>query len=626
VTTEDLAAPALLGIEAGGTRTVAILAGAHEELLRRIETGPANIRLVSDAQLNGCFREIARRLPKVRLSGLAVGMAGVRTAADLARLRAAAEKTWSKIPMWLGNDLEIALAAARRNRNVEAEVLVLSGTGSCCFGRRLDGGSAKIGGWGHVLGDRGSGFDVSLRALRAAVCEFDYTGRWPRTGARFLRALMLNSPEELINWVQSSSKSEIAALAPEVFAARREGDRVAERAAREAAESISRDALACAAQLAGSRRSVRFILAGGVLRNEQEYARLVGRHLKRARRACSVELLKREGAWGAIQLAAGALTKAGAGLGPPRDVLRQKQGELLPISSRLSPTEQRNARSLRLDKVSHGSAVRLMISEEKRIPAALLREQRSICQAIELVVRALRRSGRLFYVGAGTSGRLGLLDASECPPTFGTPPTLVQGIIAGGAKALWQSVEGAEDDFAAGAEALRFRGLSQRDVVVGIAASGRTPFVWGAFQAARKCRARTVLICFNSYLRFPRTIEPDVVIAPRTGPEILTGSTRLKAGTATKIVLNLITTLSMVGLGKVASNLMVDLHPTNEKLRDRAVRIVQELAGADANAARAALERSRWEVKHALKRLARTARDHPARSRRIRATRRARGA
>ena len=212
--------------------------------------------------------------------------------------------------------------------------------------------------------------------------------------------------------------------------------------------------------------------------------------------------------------------------------------------------------------------------------------------------------GRLFYAGAGTSGRLGILDASECPPTFRLPPDRVQGIIAGGRTApsgnRWK-----------GRRTTRRRERPpwptaesrSRDVVVGIAASGRTPFVWGALGEARKRGARTILLCCHPRLEIPAARRPDLVIAPDTGPEVLTGSTRLKAGTATKIILNIFTTLAMVRLGKVAGNLMVDLHPSNEKLRERAVRIVQTLTGANADAARAALERTGWRVKDACRAL-----------------------
>jgi N-acetylmuramic acid 6-phosphate etherase len=258
-----------------------------------------------------------------------------------------------------------------------------------------------------------------------------------------------------------------------------------------------------------------------------------------------------------------------------------------------------------LDRLPVGKAVRLMLSEEAKVPHVLLKWEFELATAVKWVAASLRKGGRLFYVGAGTSGRLGVLDASECPPTFSTQPEMVQGIIAGGDTALRRSVEGAEDSSAAGVRALSGRNLSARDVVVGIAASGTTPFIWGAIAEAKRRRAKTILLCFNPYLKIPRLLRPRLVIAPDLGPEVLTGSTRLKAGTATKLVLNALTTLAMVQLGKVASNLMVDVTPTNTKLRSRAARILQELAGVDELTARRSLEQSGWVIKKAAARLTR---------------------
>ena len=270
----------------------------------------------------------------------------------------------------------------------------------------------------------------------------------------------------------------------------------------------------------------------------------------------------------------------------------------------LSPTEQRNPRSLEFDRMSISDAIELMLSEDAKLPAAIRRERAAIEKLIGLVVRAFKSGGRLFYVGAGTSGRLGILDASECPPTFCTPPELVQGIIAGGQPAIWSAVEGAEDDQAAGGQAIAFRGVTSKDVVVGIAASGRTPFVWGALSEAKRRGAKTALIAFNPHLHLAAKDQPHVLICPRIGPEVLTGSTRLKAGTATKLILNMITTIAMVRLGKVVSNLMVDLNPSNVKLRGRAVRIVALLTGRTIEECRAALEKDHWNVRRTAKRLA----------------------
>ena len=252
--------------------------------------------------------------------------------------------------------------------------------------------------------------------------------------------------------------------------------------------------------------------------------------------------------------------------------------------------------------MSVGAAIRLMLTEEAKVPRTLLKHEEQLSRAVGMVARSFRRGGRLFYVGAGTSGRLGVLDASECPPTFRTTPEMVQGIIAGGDAALRRSIEGAEDDAGAAAKEIKNRSVGPNDVVVGIAASGTTPFVWGALRAAARRHAKTILLCFNPHLTIPRPQRPDLVIAPDLGPEVLTGSTRLKAGTATKLVLNVLTTLAMVRTGKVMSNLMVDVAPSNVKLRQRAVRIVQELTGADHGTAEDSLRRAGWVIRKSIAR------------------------
>ncbi|MCW5559503.1 MAG: N-acetylmuramic acid 6-phosphate etherase [Verrucomicrobiae bacterium] len=293
--------------------------------------------------------------------------------------------------------------------------------------------------------------------------------------------------------------------------------------------------------------------------------------------------------------------------GPPRPVRKVRNtgkkpadAVWIPASREPSPTETRHPRSASLDRMPIEDALQLMLDEERRGVASVLRQHPAIAQLVRRAARTFRGGGRLFYVGAGTSGRLGVLDASECPPTFRTSPELVQGLMAGGVRALYSAVEGAEDDAAAGAGAIGFRGVGRHDLVIGLAASGRTPFVWGALAEARRRKAGTALICFNPHLDFRGGWTPDVVVAVNAGPEVLTGSTRLKAGTGTKLILNAVTTLAMVRLGKVVENLMVDLNPSNEKLRDRACRIVTTLTGATPEAARAALERCGWRVKSAV--------------------------
>jgi N-acetylmuramic acid 6-phosphate etherase len=242
--------------------------------------------------------------------------------------------------------------------------------------------------------------------------------------------------------------------------------------------------------------------------------------------------------------------------------------------------------------------VKLFVDEEKFVGDALRAVVVDLARAIELVADSLRKGGRLFYVGAGSSGRLGVLDASEIPPTFGASPELVQGIIAGGATALHRAVEGAEDEGSNGELAIDRRGIKDVDVVIGITASGRTPFVLGALARAKSLGAKTVLLSCNPAR--DQRVDVDLAIELAVGPEILTGSTRLKAGTATKIALNIISTGAMVALGKVRGNLMIDLHTTSTKLRDRAVRVVADLAQCDYESARNLLEANDWNLRAAM--------------------------
>ncbi|HSJ13617.1 MAG TPA: N-acetylmuramic acid 6-phosphate etherase [Longimicrobiales bacterium] len=270
-----------------------------------------------------------------------------------------------------------------------------------------------------------------------------------------------------------------------------------------------------------------------------------------------------------------------------------------PRASDTRLTEQRNPRSMRIDELSTIEIVDLINAEDRMVAESVREERAEIARAIDIVVDCFQREGRLIYVGAGTSGRLGVLDASEMPPTYGTDPELVQGIIAGGIPALTRAQEGAEDDPAAGAAAIDERAVGAADFVLGIASSGTTPFVHGALARARERGARTgFLLC--TYPSEALTRTHDVVIAPLVGPEVITGSTRMKAGTATKMVLNAITTSAMVRLGKVYGNLMVDLQVTCEKLRDRGERILVETLAVDRAAAAALLERADGHVKTAL--------------------------
>jgi N-acetylmuramic acid 6-phosphate etherase len=261
-------------------------------------------------------------------------------------------------------------------------------------------------------------------------------------------------------------------------------------------------------------------------------------------------------------------------------------------------TEQRNPRTRGLDRKSTLGILRVLNAEDARVAVAVRRELPKIARAVDEIVKSFRNGGRLFYVGAGTSGRLAVLDAAECPPTFGTSPKMVQAIIAGGSRAVRGAVEGAEDSAKNGARDLRKAGVKRGDVVVGLAASGTTPYVIGAVHFARKHGAVTVGVTSNSQSPLARVV--NIVIAPDTGPEAISGSTRLKAGTAQKMVLNLLSTASMVRLGRVYENWMVYVALTNQKLRQRGARILQEASGATVSAAEQALRQSQHNLPVAL--------------------------
>lgn len=261
-------------------------------------------------------------------------------------------------------------------------------------------------------------------------------------------------------------------------------------------------------------------------------------------------------------------------------------------------TEQRNPNSMDLDQKSVREILELLNQEDATVPLAIRDEFDQIESVINLVINSFKNGGRLIYVGAGTSGRLGILDASECPPTFGVDKSFVQGIIAGGSEAMTNAIEGAEDNELAGGDDLKKVGITNKDVVIGIAASGRTPYVIGALKYAKEIGAKTASISNNKNSKIGAIA--DVTIEVVTGPEVLTGSTRLKAGTAQKLVLNMITTTSMIHIGKVYQNLMVDVQPTNDKLVERAKRIIMEATDVNYDVAENYFERAHRQVKVAI--------------------------
>ena len=365
-----------LGIEGGGTRSTAVLADATGAAIAELAAGPANIRLLLDRQLLALFRSISARLPRINapLKTIAIGLAGARTEVDLERIRRAAARVWPGVFCLATDDLHTALAAAPVVAGAEARVLVLSGTGSCCFGQSLDGRSARIGGRGQVIGDRGSAFDIGQRALKALMAHYDRERTWPKLGEHVLRSLLFNDPEDLIAWSMEAGKTEIAALATPVFAAAKHRDPVALKLLDEAAHSLAVDGLACASRLAKHGQKIQFIFNGGVLLRNPAFARDVASRLRQRWPEAVVSKVARASSWGAVALA----MEGAKGKEPKARPLSARTDAIASLGTdhpafdrallQSSPTEQRNARSMRLDKLPLADAVELMISEDEALP------------------------------------------------------------------------------------------------------------------------------------------------------------------------------------------------------------------------------------------------------------------
>jgi len=571
----------ILGVEGGGTKTSWVLAEQDGAVLRALDQGklPAsNFRLTPAERLNFLFQQLP---PEVNRVGMF--LAGCATEEDRSGLRTLCAGIWPAAKIIVGSDRDSGLAAALGRGD---GIAVNAGTGASVTGRRGDR-IDKAGGWGHILGDAGGGYFISLQALRFILREYDLHRGEAQFTATILRALGLNNRDELVRWAQVADKNDVAGLVPVVFECAMNGDESVMKIVEEAAGVLSEYTAAVATRL--GLLAPKVILLGGLFQRDGVYVHAFKRRLKKALSDARVSMSEHTPELGAAWLASNLEER-------PAVSVESRGRDEESVAGAL--TEQRNARSEKLDKLTAHQLVDLFVEEETVVQEALRKEAASLARAVEMATRVLRGGGRLFYVGAGTSGRLGVLDASEIPPTFGAPADLVQGIIAGGAAALSRSVEGAEDDRGGGALAVVERGVGGADLVVGLSASGRAPFVLGALTEAKKRGAQTILLTCNA--QRARFSHCDLEMDLATGPELLTGSTRLKAGTATKLALNIISTGAMVALGKVRGNLMIDVIASNEKLRDRAKRLVAELAHCNHDEAGERLEAHGWNVRAAL--------------------------
>ena len=573
-----MAAERILGLEGGGTKSAWVLLERNDGALSVVQRGKlaaANLRLTSLDRLRAMLAELPRDVNRV-----GVFLAGCVTSEDRRTLNEICGAVWPQAKIVTGGDRESGIAAALRDRD---GIVVNAGTGSSVTGR-LGSRIERAAGWGHILGDSGGGYYLSLQTLRLVLREHDLHRGDAELAADILRALSLNDLDALVRWAQSADKMQIATLVPTVFSAAEAGNERVQEIVHNGARRLAEYTGAVAERLGVPAPEV--FLIGGLFQTGTLYVTTYREELASILPQARVQVSEYAPEYGAAWL-------AGGGNANDRIVASVDATDVPSDTLRSAATEQRNPRSVQLDALDTRELVALFVDEEQYVQEALHAAVPQLAQAIEVVARALRYGGRLFYVGAGTSGRLGVLDASEMPPTFGTAPDVVQGVIAGGAAALTHSVEGAEDDAVAAAVAVQERGIKAGDVVCGIAASGRTPFVLSGLIRAKQLGARIILLTCNPE-RPQFDPPPDVAIDLATGPELLTGSTRLKAGTATKVALNIISTGAMIALGKVRGNLMIDVAATNVKLRDRAVRIVAEVAGCSYDEARHRLERANW--------------------------------
>ena len=574
----------ILGVEGGGSKTDWVLVRHADRSPQIVDSGklPAgNFILLTEQDL----RDLLQQLPS-DVQSVGVFLAGCKTEGDRARLRAICESVWPNTKIAVGSDRDSGFAAAF---GAGDGIAVISGSGSAITGRK-NGKIEKAGGSGHLLGDGGGGYTLAIESLRQVLRTYDLAHTVTRSAQEILRALMLNRMEDLIEWTQSADKTAVASLSPVVFTAAELGSKEMMGVLRSGAESLAKYTASVAKWLEFERPDVR--LQGGIFLNQPLYVELYREALASILETSSVEPCDTLGAIGAAHLAAsdeGSINVRELHI-PPDEVGIEELGR--------ASTEQINPRSSAIEKMTSEELVDLFVAEEDQVSRALASQRVEIAQAIELIASAFQNGGRLFYIGAGTSGRLGTLDASEIPPTFGEPPHRVQAIMAGGVNALHSSVEAAEDNIGQGKLAVAERGVTANDVVCGITASGRTPFVLAGLREAKEIGAKTILLTCNPNRSAKGIFNVEIDLP--TGPELITGSTRLKAGTATKATLNMLSTCALVLAGRTKGNLMVGMKATNSKLRNRAISMVCRLNNVSPKEAEEQLRKAKWNISIAL--------------------------
>ena len=596
----------VIGVDGGATKTVATVVAENGSVLSVGTAGGANPLVWGDAAFDNIRSacDAALTIAQTDWEEVAfafIGMAGTDEPNSPSHKFALSQLQHRlPVPFALDNDGIVAHAGALAGGE---GIVVVAGTGAIAIGI-ADSQRVRVDGMGHWFGDEGSATWIALQGLRAAARAQDGRGEPTRLVEVLPKTLMVNSLRDAASLLASGdlTKFDLALAAVSVAKVAEEGDKVAQKILQDAVSHLAESAFAAARRLGRFDLTISF--TGGVFRLTPNMPELFREALSRQLPNAQVQEPQLPPHLGAALLAAKQIGWEVNEGWVDKLVETGKQwgyfdlgAGLVEVLPRLL-SEQRNPASMFLDQLDVEAILTLINDEDHKVAPAVRQEIPAIAQAVRWAVRGLSRGGRLIYVGAGTSGRLGIMDAAECPPTFGTPPDWVIGVIAGGPQAVFRAVEGAEDDMEAGREEMRKLGVGENDVVVGLSVSGRTPFVIAAMDEARKRGAKTVAITVNRDA--PIAAVADVVIAPVVGPEIVAGSTRMKAGTAQKLILNMISTATMVRLGRVRSNLMIDLRTWSVKLRERAKRIVAQLAGVSIPEAEKALEANNWEVRKAV--------------------------
>lgn len=584
--------PLIVGINGGATHTTLALVDGDLNILARVEIGPTNFHNVgletTRDRLQQGIEELTRRVnvARTQIDGIGAALSGLDRPVERTMFTQIFEAIVPGKPVVLDNDGVAALVAGAGRR---FGVVTISGTGSICVGFNEQGKRARSGGWGYHI-DTGSGYAIGRETLGLIARSVDGTAPPTALVERVQKRLGMTLPDEIIAWIYAPERriEEIATIAVETVALA-ETDVVATGIILRAADALAADARNVAAQLGLGGEPFPLVMSGSVFVHCPLLRDLFTSAVQTTLPHAAPILADRDADVGAALMAFEHLGIVPTGTQPVLPVRTH------PLSR---ATEQRNRLTMNISQRSSSDLVALMNLEDQRVPRSVAAALPQIAVLINAVAERFLKGGRIFYVGAGTSGRLAVLDSAECRPTFGTMPDQVVGILAGGAVAMFQSVEGAEDDEAQGRAEIAARNVGSLDCVIGVAASGSTPFVSGALLEALERDALTggvVNVVDAPILE----LAQHPVIVP-TGPEVITGSTRLKAGTAQKMVLNMISTGVMVRAGRTFGNLMTDMQASNLKLHHRAKVIVAEATGFSIEEAATLLDQCNHEIKTAI--------------------------